>query len=90
MLRLCAPVSTRHDARPAMMMRSTVQAANVLCRFRGLPVSVELVKEALRDMLLVREIASMMTFQAVNFRRFIGGIADAESGMKRAELADLG
>jgi len=36
-------------------------------RFRGLPVTLELVKEAQRDLLRVREIASMMTFQAVNF-----------------------
>lgn len=67
MLRLCAPVSTRHDARPAMMMPHVVSDVAELPLFTVCYRSLELVKEALRDMLLVREIASMMSFQAVNF-----------------------
>jgi hypothetical protein len=51
---------------------------------------LDIVKEELYDLLLVREIASMMFFQAVIFPKFIGDMVDEEDDMNRAAMAELG
>lgn len=73
-----------------MMMRSPKTTAYLEGRFKVLSETLELVKEALCDQLLVREIASMMTLQAVNFSKFIGDMVDEEDDMNRAAMAELG
>ena len=83
-------VTTRHHVFPAMMMISTKLAAYSESRLCVLLVTLDLVKEELYDLLLVREIASMMFFQAVNFSKFIGDMADEEDDMNRAAMAELG